>query len=154
MATTAVDHVAEHVRRLHDLRIAATSVREAFLAKQRAFEIEHAAEIADMKAAQKEADEADTALRMLALAYFADTGERKPTPGVEVKITEAVEYDGDAALAWAKAKGVAVKVSLDAKAFAAIAPTLDADTQKQIGYKVTEQPKAYIATDLAKALGL
>ena len=92
--------------------------------------------------------ELEDAVRADALAAYQATGKRKPFPGVEVKLYGKVEYAADLALAWAIEHKIAL--ALDKKPFERIVKDMPV---KPPGVTVTEEPRATIATALAKALG-
>jgi hypothetical protein len=65
-----------------------------------------------------EADDAERYARYVALTIYTDTGERKPAAGVEVKQFDVVQYDAEAAEAWAR-ENLPAAMTLDKKKFEA-----------------------------------
>lgn len=88
---------------------------------------------------------AEAQLRDLALMYHADTGDKHPGSGVEIRILQRLSYNPDIALLWAKEHRLAI--SLDKRAFESIAKNDPIDF-----VEISEEASATIATDLAKAL--
>ena len=82
-------------------------------------------------------------LRELTLAAYAVDGNKKPAPGVGIRIVKGVEYDRVDALAWAIDH--AVCLDLDKKSFEAMAKSGGAP---DIPATVHEIPQATIAKEL------
>lgn len=115
---------------------------------------EFAAANAELFAQQNAAAAALTAaeheLRALAEATYKTTGDKKPAPGVAIKVGQALVYDASQALAWAQQSGLAlVPESLDVKAFEKIAK---ATALPFVRYE--EKPAVTLATDMDKALAV
>ena len=91
--------------------------------------------------------ETEASLRADALVEYNRTGNRKPAPGVEVKLFEVLTYDAMKAFAWAKEHQVAL--SLDKKLFESLAKS---DGNRPDFVAVNQEPRSQIATDLDKAL--
>ncbi len=92
---------------------------------------------------------AEDTLRALTLQAHAETGNKHPAPGVDIKETSEMRYDPKEAFAWACKHLMALQ--LDKKSFEGIAksktPPPDLDfVETAIVYQAT------IATDLDKAL--
>lgn len=82
-------------------------------------------------------------LRELTLAAYAADGNKKPAPGVGIRIVKRCEYDIEKAFQYAKLHGVCLK--LDGKAFEALAlKSRDTD----IPAKIREEAQATIAKEL------
>ena len=71
--------------------------------------------IAEKKDAEIDSLFAESKLRELTLAYFRETGEKKPLPELGIRVVEKLEYDLTLAFGYAKEHGVALK--LDVLAF-------------------------------------
>lgn len=110
-----------------------------------AFDAQHGGLIAEITSAKALVEEAEFALRSLAVTAFQATGERKPCPGIEIGQTTVAEYDEVKALAWARENAAALK--LDRAGFERIAKAMPLPfvTLKQV-------PKATLAKDLGAAL--
>ena len=97
--------------------------------------------------AKKIASALDTEIRELALAEYRESGEKKPTPGVEIKMDKVVNYSPDLAMEWAQEHKLAlIPESLDKKKYQALVLSGDAPGM------ITEEPVAQIAQNLPKAL--
>lgn len=92
--------------------------------------------------------DAEVALRALAEARFKETDDKKPGPGVSIRMEKELEYDERVALTWAINTGTALK--LDVKAFEAIARAAAVPLFPTLTVRTV--PKVTIATDLGKAL--
>ena len=91
-------------------------------------------------------DRAETALREAALGVYQQTGEKKPAPGVEVKLRTNLIYEEAAALVWASEHKIAL--ALDKKAFEKVAKA------SPLPFVLVEQtPFATIATELGEHYG-
>lgn len=136
-------------------RVQALRLQRALLVEQRRradeqFATDHAALFAATKQLQAELEQQEAQARTLALAlYQQDPTTKQPAPGVTIKVMRVLpDYDAKAALAWAKQKGVALK--LDAKLFETIA--LDSAEPLLVGLEPHDEPRATLATDLGKVL--
>lgn len=119
---TALEQLQDQVRRVHEARLLEASLGDAVQEKRQAFEESIAAEREAAQRASAEVESAEAALRALTLAYFAQTGEKRPVAGVQVKEITKLVYDELEAFAWAKGANLAVKPeALDVKAFEKIA---------------------------------
>lgn len=139
--------MAAAVYRLLAARQRMRETTDALAAARAAFEHEFAELFALDRAAKVELTEADEVVRRYAVATFEVTGEKRVYPGVEVRITEKLDYDKAAAVAWAeRSEMLPVEKVLDWKAFEKVAKTV------QLPF-VTRVPvaSATIAPDLAAA---
>ncbi len=139
--------LTEAVVRVHKLRVSLADCQNELATRTAAFNEANKAlltNVADDKAALALAE---SELRALTLtAYAADPTNKKPAPGVEIKVKTVRTYDPADALAWAKEKGMClVPESLDVKAFEKIA-----SVQSFSFMDVKEEPQAQIASDLSK----
>lgn len=139
------DVLRDQVRRVHEARCGSAILQERLEAERQTFEqsIAALAKIAKDAIATLQAEE--QTLRELVSARYKATGEKQPTPGVEVRIVKTLEYDQAAAFAWAKSTGMAL--TLDRKAFEQIALA-----SPVAGATVKELPRVRIAQDLTKAV--
>ena len=87
-------------------------------------------------------EEEEKILREMALAEYAVTENKKPAPGLEIKIFQEIRYDPAAALVWAKQHDLALR--LDEKAFEKIANASPLDF-----VEIAQIAKCQIATDLS-----
>ncbi len=135
----------DQVRRVHEARLGSRILQERLEAERQLFMEQHAELVRLAGAALKMLATEEESLRVLAVARFKATGEKHPTPGVDIRLMKQVEYDVGAAFAWAKSTGMAL--TLDKKAFEkiAIAGRLTVAT-------IAEVPRATIAQDLTEAI--
>ena len=94
-----------------------------------------------------ETHKAEEALRESALGEYEATGDKKPFPGVGIRVIEKPIYVTEMALAWAHEHHQAL--SLNTKEFEAI---IKAMAVKPSFVAMEQQVTATIATDLAKVL--
>jgi hypothetical protein len=88
---------------------------------------------------------AEEVIEAQALDTYTKTQDKKPLPGVTVKIFKGLKYDEQKALAWAAEKKMCI--SLDKKAFEKVASAANLDFVEQI-----EEPRVQVSKDLAEAL--
>lgn len=139
--------LAEQLRDLHGARLSLANAQRVLAEREDAFRRETAAQ-RDLVAALKASIQASEAgIRMTAEGMALETGIMKPAAGVEVKRLKSHTIDEGPALEWAIAHRLAL--ALDRKAIEKIAQATPLPF-----VTVHEVPKAFIATDLAKALGL
>lgn len=145
MATTLI----EAVRELHAARAAAAVTKAAVDDSRKAWEAANAPLLATKKLQDEAVAAAETTVRALAdAAYKANPADRKPAPGVEIKMFKTILYNAERALEWAKKAGMClIPEQLDEKAFGKVAQATKLDF---VSYG--EEPKVQIATDLEKAL--
>lgn len=145
----APDALAQQARMVARIRRAYARLVAEIKAAEDALRVSLAEKIAEKQYEAGALEAAEAQLRALAIEHFTRTGERKPTPGVEIKMKTSLDYDAVAALAWAKQTGLAlVPESVDDKALRQIAKATPLPF-----VTTTETPQAQIATDLEKALG-
>ena len=137
-----------HVVKLATLREEVAQRSERIKAARAAFDATIADDVAALEALKRSAEAEDAACRGFALVIHEQTGNTKPAPGVEIKVSKEYDIDETAAFAWAKMTGMAlIPESLDRKAIQKIATV-----QSLHFVTVREVPKAQLATDLTKAL--
>jgi hypothetical protein len=112
---------------------------------RRAFDERHGPLLGELDEARKSAAAREIAVRSEALASFLVTGSREPAPGVKVRLVAAARYDPEAALLWARAHGLALR--LDAAAFEKLAVAGGVPVAE-----VFQKPVICLATDLSAAL--
>lgn len=143
----------ETLKKLRDARAKAAAFKAELTAKQAEFAKSVATLVASLKAETEAVSALDETARLLAVAHFQATKEKKPTPGIEVKLGETMDFDHAQAFAWATAKGMCITPpALDVDAFMAVAEAMR-KTEPLPFVTFTETPKAQIAKDLDKALG-
>ncbi|MDZ4246177.1 MAG: hypothetical protein U1D67_03550 [Dehalococcoidia bacterium] len=137
----------DNVRRVAELRNALSGLKEERARLEARFEDETKGLSESIELYQKRLEYSEDSLRTAALEQFKLDGNRKPTPGVEVKMFTELTYEPKQALAWAMEHKIAL--ALDKKVFEYIAKQGTPGTEFA---SVTETPRAQIATDLDKAL--
>jgi hypothetical protein len=145
---TTNQHIRDALVKLMETRQAEAAAKAVVAASKAAWQEANATILAEAQAAGEAMAAAETMARELVLAHYHATKERKPVPGAEIAMTTAMEYDAEAALAWAREKGLClIPEQLDAKALAAVAKATPLPF-----VKFTETPAVKLASDLAKAL--
>ena len=91
--------------------------------------------------------QAETELCTAALEVYADTGDKHPGPGVDIRVTQKVEYATSDALIWAEKHGLCL--TLNKPAFERLAKS--GQVEGNIA-ALHWEPSATIAQDLEKAL--
>jgi len=125
--------------------------KEALDMRMRDWEIENEMLLTAQKEEKAALLVAENTLRELTLAaYQADPNNKKPAPGVGIKLIKQVEYDPIFALQWAKDQGVALK--LDASAFEKAVLAFSEADRENLGLNeisnVWERPTATISKNL------
>lgn len=99
--------------------------------------------------------DAEKQVRDAALAYYGAYGEKKPAPGVEIKIYKGavVLTNPVAALEWAKRHmPVAVKEVVDEKALLAYVTSITEDYLPLWAERTSDKPQCTLAKDLSMYL--
>jgi hypothetical protein len=135
--------LAEHV---HEIREALAKDRAELATLQALFNLQNEDLITEIRSDSEELARAEQELREATLARFKDSGDKKPGPGVSVRMVTKLSYEPTAAFDWAKQHDIAL--TLDTKAFEKLAK---AGMAAEVA-TVTNEPQAIIATDLSKAL--
>lgn len=142
--TDAPTTLEQLVARVHDLRVAHAEVRAKRDELYAAFEQEHRALLDLCISVGEQLRDAEARLRELALATYAATGSKQPTPGVGIRVVTKVLYDRDQALDWAIEHQMALK--LDERAFERI---VRANPSTVPIATVAQEATATIANDLS-----
>lgn len=132
------------VQQVASCRDKAQEAKDALSDARRRFEEEHFALIEAAQTAQAALSDAEALLREEARREFERTGDKKPGPGVAIRLLKRPVYEDQAALSWAMEHKLCLQ--LDRKAFEKVAVDLEF-----VG--VREEAQVTIATDLAAALG-
>lgn len=113
---------------------------------------EYVASAMHMEALAVLVDAQESAVKALALdAYSADPSNKKPAPGLGIRVTQDVEYKATDALAWCKEKGLfLIPEQVDVKALEKF--LLTNESPITLEHTFTETPTVTIAKDLAAAL--
>lgn len=145
----------EQVETVAYLRRVSAELQWQLREARQAFETEHQDLINHAGEAGSALARAELDLRKAALFTYLANGDKRPAPGVAIRMVKQVEYDPDEAVRWASTSGHLSVLSLNVAAFKAAAKKL-ADAGHGFGLPfvtITDGPEATIATDLAKALG-
>lgn len=143
----ATDPLRVQVRRTHEARGGYAVLQEALSKARVSFDEANAKLIGLVSQAASAVQTEERVLRELTLQRYEQTGDKRPSPGVGIRIVKKVDYDPATALSWAKANDLALV--LDKKAFEKIA------TATAIPCAVVRDlPCAIIAEDLGEALEL
>jgi hypothetical protein len=135
----------DHVRTLAQLRDAKTVIDERLKAAKAAFDEQHKEDLFAQRFAVDTIAKQELVVRVLGAEVYLNTGEKKPAPGVEVKVFKTMEIvDQGAALEWAKLTNMAlIPERVDEKALYKIAA---ATPLPFVHY--SEDPKVTIGTAL------
>lgn len=87
----------------------------------------------------------------LTIQAFQETGNKKPAPGVGIRVYKSLKYNPDAALAWAKANNLDAAIQLNKSNFEKYAKGV-ADVMPLDFVEYLEEPKATISSDLSMHL--
>lgn len=93
----------------------------------------------------------EASVREAATAAFKADGNRRPFPGVEVKVFPTLVYEERDAFQWALEHQIAL--TLDKRVFEGIAAGPAGQSQSMGFVGQYEEPRAQIARDLSKVLG-
>jgi len=136
----------ERVIELADLRARAAKSREQLRVRYEEFNRANAGLIENVKEQASAVDSAEVALRAVALERYDITKDKKPAPGVEIKMFKEYTIDEEAGLAWAKEKQLClIPAKLDVAAIKKLATV-----QPLPFVLVDEVPKVTLAVDLSK----
>lgn len=155
MAAIEQERLRTAILRLADARRAVIVTAGVVHERKAAWHVANADVIEAALKADAEQRTADNELRLLAGAFYQATGEKKPGPGLEVKVGAEFAFDGDLCLAFAKATSIGyVPETYDARALSAVAKTkLKDDGSTQVpGITWIEKATVNVASDLDKAL--
>lgn len=155
MSQPATATLVDAARRLVETRARAAELKAALARRSEIFAAGNAWLMEDKRTADDAVTAAESDVRALATAQYASTGNKKPLPGIEIKVYDVLKYDAAQAFAWAQQKGMAlVPECLDVRAFDAIAKATTLpfvshveDARVTLG-KVIEVPDAPNATEI------
>jgi hypothetical protein len=138
----------DHVRHLAIARADKALLDQRMKAARVAFDEEHKELIFMQRFALDQVTKAEGVVRQTAGEVYLNTGEKKPAPGVEVKVYKTMEIaDNAAALAWAQQTKIGlVPETFDAKAILKVA----AVSPLPFVYYI-DDPRVTIATQLNAA---
>lgn len=145
---TIADDVKRHAVKLATLRTELAAREASVKAARRGFEDTLAVQLRTIEGLKREMEATEGTVRALTLVNYETTGNKKPCPGVEVKVGTVYEYDKAAAWEWAQKSNLCIiPAQLDDAAFQKIAKATP------LPFVTTrDEPKAQIAKDLLAAL--
>ncbi|MCK9571163.1 hypothetical protein M0R72_19595 [Candidatus Pacearchaeota archaeon] len=133
----------EQIRLVKELRIGLADEKKCLDETYKIWESENRHTIESAAQISKDLAEEEARLRELTLAAYQETGNKKPTPGVGIRVVKKAEYEPGEALTWAKKHDACL--TLDEKAYkTALIAGIFADAPG----KVVEEPQATIAKEL------
>lgn len=148
MSTSIDTGLIERVKELAALRERAADSAFRIKIVRECFEREHADLIASVRETAAIVAAAETALRAVALERYDITKERRPAPGVEIRLFKSYEIDESAGLEWAKEKSIClIPERLDVAAVKKMATVVPLPF-----VVVDEEPRVMIASDLGLVL--
>lgn len=140
----------ERVQELAAQRATLAAKKAELAERKQAFDNENRELTAEINRISDSIATSEIVVRTVADEVYAANGEKKPAPGVEIKLFETISYDQQAAFAWAQQTKLAlIPEQLDVKAFEKIAKA----TPLPFVTKGSEA-RVSIATDLVKALAV
>jgi hypothetical protein len=144
------------VQRVAELRTQSAEVTGEVAALEAALFESEAYKTAKARRAQLAAAllEAETVAKQAGVDLYGITFEKKPAPGVGIRVNRSARYDAAQALTWAREKKLfLIPEQLDAKALDKMLLGLSADAPPiGLDFSVEETPTATLAADLAAAL--
>jgi hypothetical protein len=138
--------LTERVVELQGLRAAAAIAAAALKARREEFDRENTPLILFVRQTAEAVAASETALKAVALERYDITKDKKPAPGIEIKLFKEYVIDEVAAFAWAQLKELClIPARLDVPAIKKLA------TVTPLPFVlIDEVPRVTIATDLSK----
>lgn len=138
--------LTERVVELQSLRAAAAIAAAKLKTRREEFDRENTPLILFVRQTAEAVAASETALRAVALERYDITKEKRPAPGVEIKLYREYTINAEAGLAWAKEKGLClIPESLDIAAVKKMATVMPLPF-----VVVDDEPRVLIASDLSK----
>lgn len=149
--TVIVDTLQAELRRLYELRIESEYATNVVRQRRAEWEEQQASVLTHAQVLARAVADCEAQVRTLAVMAAESTGEKKPAPGVEVRVGKQVTVqDAAAALEWARASRIGyVAEGIDAKVIEQAAGKANLALPF---LRVETTFKALIASDLGKAL--
>lgn len=133
---------------LKEQRDAFTGIDSEYKTALQAAEVTLKPQLDKRKLASEAVRQLEDQIKRMAVEHVKATGDKKPAPGVEIRLMHTLAYSEADALNWAKQHNLALK--LDADTFEGLAKAAPKDFAGIVTFK--DEPKATIATDLAKVM--
>lgn len=148
MSTNMDMALLERVKELSDLRENQAGLAFTLKGLRDTFDFDYADLIGLVREQAAMVAAAETALRAVAIERYDITKNRKPAPGVEIRLFKSYEIDESAGLAWAKEKSIClIPERLDVAAVKKMATVMPLPF-----VVVDDEPRVMIASDLGLAL--
>jgi len=138
-------NLIEQVKRVADLRLKQAELKEKKEALFADWENLHRELLNDIITANLDTQKAEETLRNEAIISYEIDGNRKPVPGVEIKLFTRLSYETGKAFDWALDHKISL--SLDKKIFETLAKV-----NPPPFVTIRQEPMAQIATDLSKEI--
>lgn len=138
-----MESLEDQIQKVRELRATLESKTQEHHELQVAFNQQHATLIEAKCKAASDCAQAEEKLRELTLKAYAETGSKKPAPGVGIRLVKQLHYDEAEALAWAIESGAESCLALQKSNFNKAAEGLKLDF-----VKIEEIPQATIARQL------
>jgi hypothetical protein len=149
---TIADSLRTALSELASIRAACVTLNVAMLAAKAKFQTEHVEltkAINDHAARLKVAE--DQARKLALAAWEMDKKNKKPVPGVAIKVPQVATYDAEKVMAWAREhRSTFPKLITETLNTDVLAKLIEADAVPGVTKK--DDPKATIATDLTDYL--
>jgi hypothetical protein len=144
----AIGALMDRVRALAADRSTLSTLQAEMKAKQEAFENETRELRTKINQVKDDVAAGEMIVRTRGIEVYAATQDKKPVPGIEIKLKKAYAVDQAAGLAWAIEKDMCLTPA-----------TLNVEAVKKLAtvqplpfVTVTEEPSVQISTDLAKVI--
>jgi hypothetical protein len=149
---TITDSLRTALSELAAIRAASVTLNEAMHAAKAKFQAEHVELTNAINDHAERLRVADAQVRTLALAAWEmDKANKKPVPGITIKVPQVATYDAEQVMAWAREhRATFPKLITETLNADVLAKLIDADAVPGVTKK--DDPKATIATDLSHYL--
>ena len=141
--TFCLRDLENQIQKVRELRAVLEHRTQKHHVLQVAFNQQHKDLIEALCKARNECAEEEARLRELTMQAYAETGSKKPAPGVGIGLVKQLHYDEAEALAWAIESGAEGCLSLQKTNFKKVAEGLKLDF-----VMIEEIPQATIAREL------
>lgn len=135
----------DDLKKLNDARKESAKLKEEKYKSHEQWLIDNAVLICKYAEIQGIVAQIEDGIRLAVLYRFQEDNDKKPAPGIVIKIFQKILYDPKQAYIWALSHRVALQ--LDIKEFEKIAKVIPVDF-----VTISEEPKVMIAADLDRVL--
>lgn len=145
---TIANDIKRHTVKLATLRVELAAREATIKAARQELELRLGDQLRLLEGLRREVMTTEDTVRELSVLEYQRSGTKRPSAGVEIKVSKRLEYDRAAAWAWAQETRLCVTpAQLDEAAFEKIAKATELPF-----VAVREEPKVTIAKDLLAAL--